>query len=327
MKKYYMIFLLAIVLNSTAIPQEEFFTAFWNVENLFDTSDDPSRNDSEFLPSGSRNWDNQKFHQKILNLSSVIMSMNNGKGPDLMGLCEIENRAVVESLLVYTAPGYDIVHYESPDPRGIDNALIYRKEKFLLHGSSADTVRIGSGRTRSILEARFTFGSKDTLNIFVNHWTSRSGGPETEQKRIVAAQTLKERVNSISGENNFILIMGDFNDEPENVSLDSVLNAGKLPKEKYLYNLAYIKSLAGEGSYKFRNEWNMLDQIIISDQNNTVKIFYIDGSFDVYKPSFIITEEGKYAGTPKPFFGGRTFIGGYSDHFPVTARFRIEKND
>lgn len=319
------ILLVLLSVNIGTFAQEEFFAGFWNVENLFDTSDDPSRNDSEFLPGSDKQWDNEKFHKKIVNLSSVIMSMNKGNGPDLLGLCEVENRAVVESLLVYISPGYEIVHYESPDPRGIDNALIFRSDKFSLAGSSADTIEGSRSRTRSILGARLLFGNSDTLNIFINHWTSRSGGEDTEIKRIQAASTLKRILERIRSKKNFILIMGDFNDEPENISLDSVLNAGKYSGEKSLYNLAYEKSLAGEGSYKFRNAWNMLDQIIISDTCNYSDITYLPNSFEVFKPVFMITESGSYAGAPKPFFGGKRFIGGYSDHFPVTAIFLKEK--
>jgi endonuclease/exonuclease/phosphatase family metal-dependent hydrolase len=316
-----LLFILFILLSSVVYPQETFFTAFWNVENLFDIVDDPLIDDAEFLPDGKKNWDSVKFNQKLINLSAVIMSMNRGKGPDLLGLCEVENKAVIESLLVFLNPVYEIVHIESPDGRGIDNALLYRNDKFSLVSYSADTVDLGRTNTRSILYGRLAVKNSDTISVYVNHWPSRSGGEGSEAKRIKAAETLKKNVMYNS---DFMIIMGDFNDEPENISVDSVLNAGPAGSGKDLLNLAYEISLRGEGSYKYRENWNMLDQIIISKNQHGIK--YLEGSFEIYKPDFIITRSGTYAGTPRPTFGGSRYLGGYSDHFPVTAEFIIESS-
>jgi predicted extracellular nuclease len=318
--KYFTIILL-LFFSVNLYPQESFFAAFWNVENLFDTIDQPGVDDAEFLPGSEKKWDDSRFRQKLINLSSVIMSMNRGKGPDLLGMCEIENKAVIDSLIFYLNPGYEIVHIESPDNRGIDNAFIYRKDKFSLLYYSADTVNLGKENTRSILYGRLVF-KEDTISVYVNHWPSRRGGEAiSEPKRIKAAETLKQSV-SRKKYNDFVLMMGDFNDEPENISVDSVLNAGPASGNKNFINLAYEKSLRGEGSYKYRENWNMLDQIIISRNGTSIK--YVEDSFEVYKPEFIITLTGSYAGAPKPTYGGSRYLGGYSDHFPVTAEFHIK---
>jgi len=316
MKKYlcclFLVFLFTSVLNA----QDTFFTAFWNVENLFDTEDQPDVDDAEFTPRSEKKWDADKFRHKVISLSSVIMSMNRGRGPDLLGMCELENHAVVESLLVYLTPAYRIVHVESPDLRGIDNALIFRQDKFILLDITSDTIDLGEEKTRNIIGGRLLTIQGDTISVFVNHWPSRRGGYETEGKRIKAAVTLNKRMNNTPG---FIIAMGDFNDEPENISVDSVLNSGPSGSGDKYRNLAYEVSLRGEGSYKYRDTWNMLDQMIITE--NMKGISYIEGSFEIYKPEFMITKSGSYAGTPRPTFGGNRYLGGYSDHFPVTAQF------
>jgi hypothetical protein len=130
MKKTTILLLLLFSLNLYS--QETFFTAFWNVENLFDTIDQPDTDDAEFLPGSEKQWDESRFRQKLINLATVIMSMNRGKGPDILGICEVENKAVIESLLVYLNPGYSIVHIDSPDGRGIDNAFLYTEKTCFL---------------------------------------------------------------------------------------------------------------------------------------------------------------------------------------------------
>jgi predicted extracellular nuclease len=311
--------ILFIVLIVEAKAQDKsFYAAFWNVENLFDTVDQPENDDSEFLPGSEKQWDQEKFRRKIINLSSVIMSMNSGKGPDMLGLCEVENKAAVESLVVYLRPDYETIHRESPDGRGIDNALIFRKDLFTLLSVSSDTVHLENENTRSILGARFLLNNDDTLSVFVNHWPSRRGGESSEIKRIYAAQTLKNKTDKVK-HSDFILMMGDFNDEPENISIDSVLNAGSPASGSEYVNLAAELSLRGEGTYKYRDTWNMLDQIIISHEKMSIK--YKQDSFEIYKPYFMITRSGTYAGTPFPTFGGRRYLGGFSDHFPVKAEF------
>jgi predicted extracellular nuclease len=313
-----LLFLFVVLFSSNSFSQESFFTAFWNVENLFDTIDQPGVDDKEFLPGSEKNWDEEKFRQKLVNLSTVIMSMNRGRGPDILGLCEVENKAVIESLLVYLNPGYEIIHIDSPDGRGIDNAFLYRKEIFSMVYFTADTVNLGKENTRSILYGRLTLKNDDTISVYVNHWPSRRGGESSEIKRIKAAETLSNVINK-KAYSDFIIIMGDFNDEPENISVDSILNAGPYHANKRFYNLAYDASIRGEGSYKYRDNWNMLDQIIISRNGNGIR--YIEDSFQVYRPDFMVTKSGTYAGTPKPTFGGSRYLGGYSDHFPVTAEF------
>ncbi|MGQ9644153.1 MAG: endonuclease/exonuclease/phosphatase family protein, partial [Ignavibacterium sp.] len=199
-------------------------------------------------------------------------------------------------------------------------------------------------KTRLILGGKFLLlSTDDTLYVFVNHWPSRRGGEyESEPRRIKAAETLRKRIDIIFSENKNakIFIMGDFNDEPINISILNYLKAKPIlcdsieminqitldEDNSELFNLAYKTFSQGEGSYKHQNDWNMLDQIIVSKELIIgAKVRYLCNSFQVYKPEFMITKSGKYKGAPFPTYGGNRYLGGYSDHFPVTAKFIFEE--
>lgn len=312
------------------------FVAFWNMENLFDAIDDPEKDDAEFLPDGSKEWTEERLDKKLYNMSRLIQSMNDQNGPDILGICEVENKAVVQQMVdkFLSDKKYIVVHDDSPDNRGIDVALIFNYEKFNFVSSESLTVELPDKYpTRNILHAVLKTATDDTLNLFVNHWPSRSGGEaKSEKNRVAAASVLKQRSDELFNENlnSRIIIMGDFNDEPENTSISNTLNATAfICKEgeqintgvyEYpeLLNLSYQKFNEDEGSYKYKDDWNMLDQIIVS---NKMAEDYQCGSFTIYKPDFIVTYSGKYAGTPFPTYGGNRYLGGYSDHFPVFAKF------
>ncbi len=317
--------------------------AFYNQENLFDVKDDPENDDSEFLPSSKKEWTEERFEKKIFNMARVIRSMNNSNGPDILGLCEVENQSVLETMVAKHLAdlGYQIVYKESPDKRGIDVGLIFKQNKFKFLSMNADTVDLPDHYpTRLILNANLLTKTKDTLHVFVNHWPSRRGGSEaSDPNRIAAAQKLKEGIERFvekSPKTN-ILAMGDFNDEPTNTSIKETLNAqpfscGDVEKhskdyQNELFNLAYTKKMNGEGSYKYQSEWDMIDQIIISGNLLTNKSFHlICTSFEIYKPDFVVTHSGKYEGAPFPTYGGNRYLGGYSDHFPVLAKFLLKKS-
>lgn len=322
--------------------QDTVVVAFYNQENLFDAIDDPDKDDAEFLPSSKKEWTQERFEKKMFNMARVIRSMNDNRGPDIIGFCEVENQKVLETMVQKHLSDlhYQIVYKESPDNRGIDVGLIFKKDKFTFLSMNADTVFLSDRYpTRLILNANLVTKSKDTLHLFVNHWPSRRGGADASEKnRVEAAQTLKKRIDkffSNSGKTN-IIAMGDFNDEPTNTSIKETLNAQplscseieKLQKSysKNLYNLAYSKKMNGEGSYKYQSEWDMIDQIIISGNLLTNKSFHlVCNSFEIYKPDFIVTHSGKYEGAPFPTYGGTRYLGGYSDHFPVLVKFLIKK--
>ncbi len=320
---------LGIINCVSAISSEEIYFASWNVENLFDISDDPEKDDDEFTPESEREWDELKFQRKIINLSKVIQHMNEGKAPDVFALQEVENILVCKHLVYELGVrDYIICHRQSPDNRGIDNALFYDRNIFDIVKVEAIPVHLPSGNpTRDILYVVLKRkAGENLLHFFVNHWPSRSGGvTESQQNRIEAALTLKRTVTAIkdSSENAEIIIMGDFNDEPGDTSLHGVLSAKKEDVNgNGMINTTFSKFEEGLGTYLYKKDWNMLDQIIISSSLLDGKNYeYIADSFEIIKPEFMITKEGDYAGSAIPTFGGKKYLAGFSDHFPIGAKF------
>lgn len=339
---FIIIFLFQVSLFSSA-KDSVLYVGFYNLQNLFDTEDDPLTDDSEFLPDSELQWTYERLDRQMFNLARVIRSMNNGKGPDLLGVCEVEHQFLLDSMSnkFLKNKHYKSISLNSPDGRGIQNGIMYKAKLFDVLKVYADTVHLGGkSRTRLILGALFLFNKKDSIYFFVNHWPSRRGGQEeSEKKRITAAKTLRARVDEIlyNHPNANIIIVGDFNDEPNNISLLEFLkakpflceseanpNLSLTDDETDLLNLSFKQFLEGFGSYKFQGEWNMLDQIIVS-RNLIIgnRLFYLCDSFDVYNPDFIVTKSGKFKGAPFPTFAGKRYLGGYSDHFPVVAKFKI----
>ncbi|MBU0476090.1 MAG: endonuclease/exonuclease/phosphatase family protein [Bacteroidetes bacterium] len=313
------------------------FIASWNMENLFDAIDDPNNNDEEFLPNGKKEWTQEKIDSKIENQAKVIKWMNNGNGPDPLGVQEVEHRQLLDTLLArnFKNKNYKIAYVESLDKRGIDNGLIYNADKFEVINIKPIEVELPSKYpTRYILEVKLKSKSGEEIFVFVNHWPSRGGGEEKSQpNRIKAALVLREEIDLLYQDNNNlnIVIMGDFNDMPNNLSIARYLwtsdyNCSTIIEPNRLYNLAYQDFTNGNGSYLYRGNWNMLDQIIVSsDVVGKGNVKYICDSFHLIKPDFLIQQDGKYKGSAKPTFGGKTYLGGYSDHIPVAAKFLISK--
>jgi len=344
MIKIFFLLLIIIVVpfpSCNAQDEDTLFVAFWNLQNLFDTVDDPESSDEEFLPNSKLDWTKDRLDKKMYNIARVIRMMNDEKGPDILGVCEVENQAVLEEMANRYLPDYKykIAYLESPDKRGIDNGLLFKSDKFRMLNVQADTVYLDDGwPTRLIFGANLLTNANKKVTVFVNHWPSRSGGQvETEPNRIAAAQTLKNAVTRIftTEKDANIFVIGDFNDDPVNVSVletlaaypikcDSVILDYEPPSEAELFNLSYESYEEGEGSYKYRDTWNMLDQIIVSESIIIGNDFnYICNSFTVFRPELIVTRSGQYEGTPFPTYGGKRYLGGYSDHFPVTAKFKI----
>ncbi|MBK7630041.1 MAG: hypothetical protein IPJ23_04940 [Ignavibacteriales bacterium] len=346
MKNLYLLFIVISISNIGCAQQnnDTLFVAHWNLENLFDAIDDPQTEDEEFLPTGSKEWTDERLDKKLYNLSRVIRSMNNDNGPDLLGVCEVEHQFLLDSMATkfLSDKYYKTTYLESPDGRGIDNGIIYNSKRLKLLDTKGLTVEMGEGyNTRLILEGIFLFEKTDTIYFFVNHWPSRRGGEqESEPKRIRAAKRLRIEVESILSLNgkNKIIIVGDFNDEPTNISITENLKAQpffcdsldheNLPEDlgTDLFNLSYKAWFDGMGSYKYQDNFNMLDQIIISEGlllEDDLK--YICNSFEVYKPYLMLTRAGKFQGAPFPTYGGSRYLGGYSDHFPVIAKFLINR--
>jgi predicted extracellular nuclease len=344
MKRYFVLFVVVIFpgLISCQTENDTLFIAFWNLQNLFDTIDDKAINDESFLPDGEMEWTEDRLDKKMYNLSRVIRTMNDGNGPDILGVCEVENQAVLDDMVnrFLSDLEFKTAYLESPDNRGIDNGLIFKKEKFKLLNVQADTVHLADNwPTRLIYGANLLTKENKKITVFVNHWPSRGGGGQqvTEPKRIIAAKTLRDAVDRIFGIDSLanIFIMGDFNDDPVNVSIFETLKAYPIKCDSVraelemngvsgLFNLSYQAFENGEGSYKYRDTWNMLDQIIVSGSIIIGDDFnYICNSFEVFKPELIITKSGQYKGTPFPTYAGSRYLGGYSDHFPVVSKFKI----
>lgn len=309
---------------------DSLFIASWNVENLFDTLDTKDKNDEEFLPSGSKEWTSARYNRKLANLTKVLSDMNNGKAPDVLGLIEVENKSVVEDFAKTISLRYfQVVHFESPDFRGIDNALMFDKEIFELISADKFNVGLDSNRTtRDILHVELKLKKdEEVFNFFVNHWPSRRGGLErSEPNRIKAAEVLKNAVDSILNVNEYanIIMMGDFNDETDNKSIKEILGSNNfkcnnINEGNILLNTSAQKDINGEGTYLYQKNWNMLDQIIISKSLDDNKGWeYKCDSFDIFKKDYMITKEGFFKGAIIPSFGGRKYLDGYSDHYPVT---------
>lgn len=301
---------------------------FYNLENLFNTVNDTMVRDTEFTPDGMKNWNDYRYYQKSNQMAQAIFAMGGWEFPAVVGLCELENRGVVEDLIqrdVIKSAEYQIVHYESIDRRGIDVALIYRPSKFEVLYSKPYRIQLEGDpdfRTRDVLYVKGVALSTDTLHIFVNHWPSRYGGQlVSEPKRMAAAQTVRNVVDSIysTQPKAQIIIMGDLNDHPENKSISEILGAGELGEEdRDLVNL-----MTGEmnyaGSHRYRGEWSFLDHIIVSpyllDRSG---LDVVNARAWVADAPLLLTDDNRYPGKmPFRTYGGATFLGGFSDHLPV----------
>lgn len=296
---------------------------FYNVENLFDTKDDPETEDEWFLPESETQWDEEKYQSKLENLAKVIDAINSGPGgPDLIGLCEVENKEVVMDLAsqeVLNQNSYNVVHFESPDTRGIDVAAMYNSEKFELLDSKSIPVIMPEDpgiKTRDILYCEFkAIENGEIFHFYVNHWSSRRGGAEeTFFKRKNCATALLDDMNyqfeDYSKEN--IIIVGDMNDYPVDKSLTDVLGAGEPKSESSLWNLQYVNHKKGLGTYNYKGEWGCLDNVIVSES-----IYFNSTPVKILKEDWMmyINEEGE--AYPNRTFGGSNYYGGYSDHLPV----------
>ena len=304
---------------------------FYNVENLFDTKDDTLKNDDEFLPEGERHWDNHIFYKKLNNTAKVIISVGGWQAPAMVGLCEIENRYVLNQL-VYETPlknfGYSIIHRESPDWRGIDVAMLYRKELF-----TPDTFFIISvhfpfdpnSATRDILYVKGRLDD-DTIHLFINHWPSRYGGyMETKPKREFVAGLVRHKVDSLFNENpeNKIIIMGDLNDGPTDESVSGVLKA--LPETvdsccRLINLMAQYDADKSIGTLKYHENWDVFDQVIVSSSllKDSTGLHIEKEKALIFKPDYLLEKDDRFMGE-KPFrtFNGFDYNGGFSDHLPV----------
>ncbi len=304
--------------------------AFYNCENYYDTINDPTIDDEEFLPSANSNWNSSRFVVKKQHLAQVMHDIN----PDVIGLSEIENRFVLDQLVVEPAikkEQYNVVHYNSPDKRGIDVGFLYKKSAMNVISSKVYGIRFPFDtitRTRDILvvEVKLNYNNAKAFFI-VNHFPSRRGGTaESEMKRIYVGQQLKSIADSL--ENLYptaaVIAMGDFNDEPSDKSMTQLLMNNS--KVGFVNPFSEIQA-KGEGSIYFNNQWDLFDQILYSPslQSEANPIVYVTNSAAIFKPAYVLEPEGKYKGAPLRTYVGKKYLGGYSDHMAVFASFNLKK--
>jgi predicted extracellular nuclease len=323
-----------------------FRVAFYNLENLFDTVDGPN-DDAEFLPASENRWNTERYQSKLKNMARVIDSI----APDILGVVEVENAFVLEDLRKHChsmhvsqtvavenedrkplGSDFEIVHRESPDARGIDVALIYNRQKFYATGVYMTSVTLADGyKTRDIMRVHLVERlTGDSLAIFVNHWPSRRGGAASAASRMAAAAALTQTLqNNPSIPANYLL-MGDFNDDPEDPSITEGLQAGDAFHS--IVNLAFTARAADStiGTLAWHTGWNMFDQIMVSrplyyanlhrheSDGNASQIASAMPNINVYKRVWMLQHDGnKYDGWPLRTFAGKKYMNGFSDHLPV----------
>jgi hypothetical protein len=340
MKKLFSIVLLVVTGFTTWSQTKQAATykvaviGFYNLENFYDTVDNPIVNDEEFLPSGIRNYNSAIYKSKIQNLATVIAQMGADKSPDgpaILGVAEIENDTVLTDLVnhpLLKKRNYKIAHYDSKDIRGVDVAMLYNPKYFTVTKSDKLFVQLPGGSkdayfTRDILWVQGKLDG-ELINIYVNHWPSRSGGEERSiPARNAAATVCKQHIDSlksIEGESK-VVVMGDLNDDPINESIAGILKAkGKIKDVKPggIFNPWFELYKNGIGTLAYQDAWGLFDQILISypwlskDQKG---FFYYQPH--IFNQPYMVENMGKYKGYPMRTWDGNTYRGGYSDHFPT----------
>ena len=327
---------LLLLLTGEVFPQ---FTAgqtvrvmFYNVENLFDIYDDTATDDDEFLPGSVRRWNFRKYEKKIYALYKTIAAAGEWSPPEVIGLCEVENRKVLEDLVYRTNLSkfnYEILHQDSPDPRGIDVCLIYRKEfvdilNWRCYSPENDTGT--QATTRSVMYVKFLTGG-DTIHLFVNHWPSRRGGVLAgEPLREGVAGMLRNKIDSLASAESSrikVIIMGDLNATPADDvvrRLSEPYSSGILI-ENFAENQGNLK-----GTYRYRGIWEMIDQVLVSGWLSDCPqgIFTNQEMFSVIESGFLFRKDPVYPGmSPFSTWNGFRYQGGFSDHLPVVLGLKV----
>lgn len=339
--KPYCLLILLLPLAFTTFSQEKksykvHTIAFYNLENLFDFEDDPLTFDDDRTPEGKDHWTEDIYQVKLKNMADVISGIGEdvtGTSPVLIGVCEIENRRVLEDLVNQEGLAqkeYGIIHFDSPDRRGIDVALLYRKKVFTPTNYKAIELFIYTDHDVSkriytrdqLVVSGMLDGEK--IHLIINHWPSRRGGEaRSRPKRIKAAKLNRHIIDSLWSKDPYakIITMGDFNDDPTSPSVKNILKTKKTRIDiqlKELFNPMEEMYKKGLGTLAWRDGWNLFDQMIVSSEllkkDYTSYRFYKAG---IYNKTYLANQRGRYKGYPYRSFADGGFTGGYSDHFPV----------
>lgn len=316
----------AVVVGASA-SAEDYFVGSWNVENLFDTADDPEvEGDEEFTPDGDKAWTEQRLERKLRNLTTIIVKFNGGKGPDILGLGEVENRKVIQALIARLPlpdRDYKIVHKESPSGRGIDCAFIYDAKKFtLVHEKFHEAPKLN---TRDIVEAKFKAGD-DALTVFMNHWPSRA---HDKSQRMQTGVILRKRIDQILKDDPAadIVVLGDLNDTPPDESVRDSLGSTKIASEAtngVLFNTTAELHEAGKGTYVYDEKWEAIDQLLVSPGLLDSKGFrWKTGSTAaqqvIPEQMFVPNDKKRIPRPNRTYTGDNYHATGYSDHLPIGA--------
>ena len=340
-KKVIFLFCLNLIFTHVVCSQNTLRIMFYNVENLFDTEKSDKKDDGDFTPDGQLRWTPGRYYNKLNNLAKVITSVGEWNNPAIIGLCEVENERCMTGLTKHSllrAQDYRYVITNCADRRGINVALMYQRDQFKYLAHQSYQIKFPQNPrkvTRDILHVSGLIQTGDTLDVFVCHFPSRRGGEqESEPDRIRAASVLKSKTDSLTNVRKKIniVIMGDFNDEPTNLSLTRTLQAMPVEqniKPKALYNLfyKYVKQ-NNVGTYKYGRQWNVLDQIIVSGNlfDRKTKFHVLPETAIIFQRDFMMVKDPSNGGK-KPFktYTGMKHTGGYSDHLPVYVDFAVEK--
>ncbi|TRZ45838.1 endonuclease/exonuclease/phosphatase family protein [Robertkochia solimangrovi] len=331
----YILILLTLMSISVSAQMDKYqlvLIAFYNAENLFDTSRDTLILDNARTPGGRYQWTEERYQKKLRNLAKVLANIGAApylRMPDIIGLAEIENRKVLEDLITTgSLQRYPlgILHINSPDERGIDTAIIYNRDTFIPVSVKAHPLRIYSEEgfrdyTRDLfLVSGYLKG--ELVYIMVNHWPSRGGGKRSVFNREIAARQVKRKTDSILYRNSAakIIIMGDFNDNPTDHSIKDIMKTSgnrQTISKGQLFNTTEKLYKSGLGTHAYRDEWNCFDQFMISQGllNNSKGYRYWRSG--IFNPAFLRQKKGRYKGYPFRTYSGLNYTGGYSDHFPV----------
>lgn len=331
MRKYILIllFLTVITLPSCGAKKQKYVVGFYNVENLFDIVDNPDKNDEDFLPGGYYKWTKEKYLKKQHNIARAIKAMADANGAfhSVLGIAEVENKKVLEDLVSQpeiAKARYEIVHSESPDPRGIDVAFLYRPDHFKL--LETETVHFKFVQSRDVLVIRGLLGG-EMFAFMVAHLSSRIGGKGTDTRLMGAEAIHKKAVQLMKDYPGIkIVIMGDMNDDPVDESMVKGLHGKEFIAdlgEDDFFSPFYSMLKAGYGSMEYKGTWQIFDQILVNKSTTEGKGLKIqkieDNKFygKVFKPDFLIQQSGRYKGTPLRTFSSGEFLDGFSDHLPT----------
>lgn len=300
---------------------------FYNVENLFDTINDPTTNDEEFLPNARVAWNTERYNRKLSNIARVFAAIDSTDFPHLIGLAEVENKTVLEDLVrqpQIADAKYGIIHVSDDDPRGIEVAILYRSDIFKPLNYNGIEFQ-DSVPERHILYTTLLNGHSDTLHVFVNHWKSRGGGQEaTAPLRMAAAQALRLAIDALQAAkpHALVVVMGDFNDNPTDESITKHLKAlapeQALRQPAALVNLAAEAYSAGQGTLYF-DGWHFFDQMMVSQSLWQGKRLRVK-SFEVFSRPWMLYNDNRGNARPNRTMSGSRYFGGYSDHLPVVLR-------